>query len=100
MSKVLEQFQQNYLKNFKGVKLAYRSIEQLLRKIDPTLYLHLQEQHLDFFCMTLRELTTLLIRVFDPALTTRLFDAYLSCEDQFPTYLIYLLVAIYLRHSD
>ena len=50
--------------------------------------------------MSFREISTFLLRMFSPRLGIRLFDTYISYEEKYPMFMLYLLVAVFIKFSN
>ena len=94
MSKMLEYVVKNYTHGFGGQHEAYSKVQELLYKIDEELYSHLLKEKIDLFALSFRCISTMLLRMFDPLVGLRLFDTFISYEEEYPTLMIYLIIAI------
>ena len=72
----------------------------MLIKIDNGLYDHLIREKIDLFWMSFREISTFLLRMFSPKVGLRLFDTYISYEEKYPVFMLYLLVAVFVNFSS
>ena len=92
--KMLEYVISNYIAGFGGLHEAYSQVQELLHKIDEELYHHLVKEKLDLFSFSFKNISTMLLRMFNPLVGVRLFDTYIAYESDYPSLMIFLLIAI------
>ena len=68
----------NYTAGFGGLHEAYSEVQELLHKIDEELYTHLMKEKIDLFSLSFRNISTMLLRLFNPLVGVRLFDTYIA----------------------
>ena len=52
------------------------------------------KEKIDLFSLSFRSISTMMLRLFSPMVGIRLFDTFISYEDEYPTLMLYLLIAI------
>lgn len=94
VSKMIESVTSNYTQGFDGLRQAYSKVEELLLRIDQELYEHFKKEKIDLFALSFRSISTMLLRLFAPAVGIRLFDTYISYEGNYPQLMLFLFIAI------
>lgn len=94
ISKLLEGVTSNYTVGFDGLREAYSKVEELLYRIDPELYEHFKKEKIDLFAVSFRNISTMLLRIFNPNVGVRLFDTYIAYDGSFPHFMVFLFIAI------
>ena len=94
MSKLMESVTNNYTQGFDGIRIAYTRVEELLARIDNDLLEHFRKEKIDFFAVSFRNISTMLLRMFTPNVGIRLFDTYIACEGNFPELMVFIFIAI------
>ena len=79
MNKMMESVTNNYTQGFDGLREAYSRVEDLLGRIDSDLLEHFRKEKIDLFALSFRNISTMLLRMFNANVGVRLFDTYLSC---------------------
>jgi hypothetical protein len=75
---MIESVTNNYTQGFDGLRMAYSKVEELLYKIDQELYDHFKKEKIDLFALSFRNISTMMLRMFNPNVGIRLFDTYIS----------------------
>ncbi|UJR35434.1 hypothetical protein I4U23_028191 [Adineta vaga] len=98
-SHLLEGIQDNYTFAQPGIQYKVRTLEELVKRIDDPLYRHLKDQHIEFLQFAFRWMNNLLMREFPVRCTIRLWDTYLSEQNGFSQFHLYICAAFLVRFS-
>lgn len=74
-------------------------MKEVIKRVDPELLNHFEAHEIDFYHMYFRWVTCLLLRQFTVKIGLRLFDTYLSDENNYFNFSLYILAAIILKYS-
>ncbi|KAJ9098610.1 hypothetical protein QFC21_004257 [Naganishia friedmannii] len=78
LSKLLDGIQDNYITAQPGIHRLVRRMAELVKRIDPPLALHLEEQGVEFMQFAFRWMNCLLMREISVKCTIRMWDTYLE----------------------
>ncbi|CAF0971571.1 unnamed protein product [Adineta steineri] len=98
-SHLLEGIQDNYTFAQPGIQYKVRTLEELVKRIDEPLYRHLKDQHIEFLQFAFRWMNNLLMRELPVRCTIRLWDTYLSEQNGFSQFHLYICAAFLVRFS-
>ena len=99
MTKLLERIQENYVFSQPGIQRKVQSLEDLIKRIDNNLYLHLKKNHIEFIQFAFRWMNNLLMREIPLSCTVRLWDTYHAEPFGFSDFHLYVCAAFILRFS-
>lgn len=77
-SKLLDSIQDNYTASQSGIHRQIGNLKEIVSRIDPLLYRHLEKEHVNFVQFAFRWMNCLLHREFPLLLLIRLFDTYMA----------------------
>ncbi|CAI0397038.1 unnamed protein product [Linum tenue] len=100
LSKLLDGMQDHYTFAQPGIQRLVFRLKELVRRIDESISVHMEEQGLEFLQFAFRWFNCLLIREIPFNLVTRLWDTYLAEGDALPDFLIYIFASFLLTWSD
>ncbi|CAF2381448.1 unnamed protein product [Rotaria sp. Silwood2] len=98
-SHLLEGIQDNYTFAQPGIQYKVRTLEELVKRIDEPLYRHLKNQHIEFLQFAFRWMNNLLMRELPVRCTIRLWDTYLSEQNGFSQFHLYICASFLVRFS-
>jgi len=78
ISKMLDNIQDNYTAGQPGIQRTVQRLKRLVKRIDNPLYIHLEEQGLDFLQFSFRWVNCLLAREVPLICVVRLWDTYIA----------------------
>ncbi|TIA87834.1 hypothetical protein E3P99_02960 [Wallemia hederae] len=94
LSKLLDGIQDNYIIAQPGIMRQVKRLNELTRKVDPELSLHLSDQGVDFIQFSFRWINCLLMREVQMSNVIRMWDTYLSeGTDSFSCFHTYVCLA-------
>lgn len=100
-TKILDTIQDNFIHGQPGIIRQITELKNLIKRDEPALNKHFEEENLDFIQFAFRWMNCMLMREFKLNLIVRMWDTYLS---DFPTgfsqYHIYVCCAFLRRFSD
>lgn len=99
MTKLLERIQENYVFSQPGIQKNVQSLEDLIKRIDNKLYLHLKKNNIEFIQFAFRWMNNLLMREIPLNCTIRLWDTYHAEPFGFSDFHLYVCAAFLLRFS-
>lgn len=99
LSKILDRILDNYTSSWPGIQKSFGRMKEVIKRVDPELLLHFEDQDIDLYHMYFKWVTCLLLRQFSVKIGLRLFDTYLSDENNYFTFSLYILAAIILKYS-
>lgn len=100
-SKLLDSIQDNYTAAQTGIHRQIFHLREIVSRVDPGLYQHLQREQVDFFQFAFRWMNCLLHREFPLKLIIRLFDTYMAEGDNgFSAYHTFVCAAFLLKWSE
>lgn len=101
LTKVLDTIQDNFIHEQPGIIRQITELKNLIKRDEPLLALHFENENLDFIQFAFRWMNCMLMREFKLNLIIRMWDTYLS---DFPTgfsqFHIYVCCAFLRRFSD
>jgi hypothetical protein len=97
LTKVLDGIQDNYTFAQPGIQLKVRQLEELIKRIDAELHNHLASREVLFLQFAFRWMNNILMRELPIAATIRLWDTYLSENDGFSRFHLYVCAAFLIR---
>ncbi|CAG9767413.1 unnamed protein product [Ceutorhynchus assimilis] len=100
LSKFVDGIQDNYIFAQIGIQKKVLQLEELIRRVDETLHKHLKQHNVSYLQFSFRWLNNLLTRELPLRCTIRLWDTYLSENDCFPTFQLYVCAAFLLYWKD
>ena len=74
-------------------------MKEVIKRVDPDLLEHFENEGIDFYHMYFKWVTCLLLRQFSVKIGLRLFDTYLADENNYFGFSLYILAAIILKFS-
>lgn len=83
LSKILDGILDNYTSSWPGIQKSFVRIEEVIKRVDPELLGHFEQENIDFYHMYFKWVTCLLLRQFSMKICLRLFDTYLSTENNY-----------------
>lgn len=91
LTKVLSDIQDHYTSGQPGIQQMVLKLKGIIRRIDTTLFQHLEEQGLDFMQFSFRWMNCLLMREFPLQCVIRLWDTYIAEPSEgFSTFHVYV----------
>lgn len=91
LTKVLSDIQDHYTAGQPGIQQLVLKLKEIIRRIDEKLFLHLEEQGLDFLQFSFRWFNCLLLREFPLPCVIRLWDTYIAEPSEgFSTFHVYV----------
>ncbi|KAK8800552.1 hypothetical protein WA158_006870 [Blastocystis sp. Blastoise] len=98
LSRLLDGIHDHYTFDQPGIQKMMRLLEEITQSVDEELDEHLQSEGLQYMQFAFRWMNCLLIREFSLQTVIRLWDTYLSEENGFDTYHVYVC-ACYLKQG-
>lgn len=99
LCKVLDHILDNYTSSWPGITKSFSRLKEVINRVDPELLVHFEEKEIDFYHMYFKWVTCLLLRQFSVKIGLRLFDTYISDENNYFQFSLYILAAIILKYS-
>jgi len=99
VSKFIDCIQDNYTASQPGIQRSLHRLSELVGKLDPPLFNHLQTQNVLFVQFAFRWVNCLLMRELPLSLVIRLWDTYISEGDRFPTLHTYVCASFLIQFS-
>lgn len=99
VSKFIDCIQDNYTSSQPGIQRSLHRLQELVGKLDPVLYNHLQTQGVMFVQFAFRWVNCLLMRELPLHLVIRLWDTYIAEGDRFPTLHTYVCASFLISFS-
>ncbi|KAK3753520.1 hypothetical protein QZH41_018010 [Actinostola sp. cb2023] len=99
LSKLLDGIQDNYTFAQPGIQMKVNALRELVKRIDEPLHNHLRANHVEYLQFAFRWMNNLLMREMPLRCTIRLWDTYLSEEDGFATFHLYVCAAFLVHFS-
>lgn len=91
LTKVLSDIQDHYTSGQPGIQQMVLKLKGIIRRIDATLYQHLEDQGIDFLSFSFRWMNCLLMREFPLPCVIRLWDTYIAEPSEgFSTFHVYV----------
>lgn len=91
LTKVLSDIQDHYTAGQPGIQQMIAKLKEIVRRIDETLYRHLEKEGLDFLQFSFRWMNCLLLREFPLHCVVRLWDTYIAEPSEgFSTFHVYV----------
>lgn len=100
LSKLLDGIQDNYVHAQPGIQRQVASLRDLTKRIDLTLYTHLEAENVEFMQFSFRWMNCLLMREVSVKNVIRMWDTYLSEEQGFSEFHLYVCAAFLIKWSD
>lgn len=100
VSKFIDCIQDNYTSSQPGIQRSLHRLQELVGKLDPPLYHHLESQGVMFVQFAFRWVNCLLMRELPLSLVIRLWDTYIAEGDRFPTLHTYVCASFLLAFSE
>lgn len=100
LSKFLDGFQDNYVFAQIGIQKKVLQLEELIARVDDTLHKHLKKHNVSYLQFSFRWLNNLLTREIPLRCTIRLWDTYLSENDGFASFQLYVSAAFLLYWKE
>lgn len=94
LSIVLRKIQDFYLPHMPGVQRCLNQMEDLVRRIQPDLAIHIKNEGIDFHVFGVRWLSCMFLREFPFQLSLRVWDSLISDENGFARFSVYFAVAL------
>lgn len=98
-SKLLDGIQDNYTFAQPGIQLRINSLKELVSRIDNSLHRHLERQKVEYLQFSFRWMNNLLMRELPLRCIIRLWDTYLSEQDGFASFHLYVCAAFLTKFS-
>ncbi|XP_064604514.1 TBC1 domain family member 22B-like isoform X2 [Liolophura sinensis] len=98
-SKLLDGIQDNYTFAQPGIQQKVNDLKELMKRIDAPLHAHLEKHHVEFLQFSFRWMNNLLMREIPLRCIIRLWDTYLSEQDGFAIFHLYVCAAFLARFS-
>lgn len=100
-TKVLDTIQDNFIHEQPGIIRQITELKNLIKRDEPTLNQHFENEHLDFIQFAFRWMNCMLMREFKLDLIIRMWDTYLSdFPVGFSQFHVYVCCAFLRRFSD
>jgi hypothetical protein len=90
LSKVLSDIQDHYTAGQPGIQQMVLRLKEIVKRIDEALYLHLEQQGLEFLQFSFRWMNCLLLREFPMPCVIRLWDTYIAEAEGFSNFHVYV----------
>ncbi|ESN94115.1 hypothetical protein HELRODRAFT_121441, partial [Helobdella robusta] len=99
LSKLLDGIQDNYTFAQPGIQTRINQLKDLVSRIDATLQRHLEQHRVEYIQFTFRWMNNLLMRELPLRCIVRLWDTYLSEQDGFASFHLYVCAAFLTKFS-
>lgn len=99
LTKMLDGIQDHYTFQQPGVQRMVNKLEELIKRMDAALYEHLQNEGMQFLQFAFRWMNCLLLREFSLKAIVRLWDTYLSQDNGFEVFHVYVCASFLLTWS-
>lgn len=99
LTNLLSGIQDHYTADQPGVQRMVMRLEELVKRIDADLCLHLEEMCVQFLQFSFRWMNCLLLREFELRCVVRLWDTYISEKDGFEGFHVYVCAAFLCQFS-
>ncbi|KAF2835111.1 RabGAP/TBC [Patellaria atrata CBS 101060] len=100
LTKLLDGIQDNYIFAQPGIQRQVADLKDLTTRIDSNLARHLEDEGVEFIQFSFRWMNCLLMREISVKNTIRMWDTYLSEEQGFSTFHLYVCAAFLVKWSD
>ena len=100
LSSVIDSIQDYFFSSSTGIQKALISIQDIISRIDQPLVLHFRDQQLEMMHFSFRWLNCMFIREFPLRLLFRLWDGFLSINDGFRVFSMYVAAALILKWKE
>ncbi|XP_073229197.1 TBC1 domain family member 22B-like isoform X2 [Porites lutea] len=100
MSKLLDGIQDNYTFAQPGIQMKVNALRELIQRIDEPLNAHLEKNNVEYLQFAFRWMNNLLMREMPLRSTIRLWDTYLSVENGFASFHLYVCAAFLKNFSQ
>ncbi len=100
LTKLVDGIQDNYTVAQPGIQRQILRLKELVKRIDAPLYTHLTEENVEFVQFAFRWMNCLLMREVSLRNTIRMWDTYLSEQDGFSEFHLYVSAAFLVKWSD
>jgi len=90
LTKVLSDIQDHYTAGQPGIQAMVQRLTEIVRRVDETLFRHLEQQGLDFLQFSFRWMNCLLLREFPLPCVVRLWDTYIAEPEGFSNFHVYV----------
>ena len=94
LSIILRKIQDFYLPHMPGVQRCLNQVEELVRRIQPDLVVHIKSEGVDFHVFGVRWLSCMFLREFPFQLSLRVWDSFIAEENGFARFSVYFAVAL------
>ncbi|XP_025106953.1 TBC1 domain family member 22B-like isoform X2 [Pomacea canaliculata] len=98
-SRLLDGIQDNYTFAQPGIQMKVNALRELIKRIDAPMHQHLERQSVEYLQFSFRWMNNLLMREIPLHCTIRLWDTYLSEENGFADFHLYVCAAFLKRFS-
>lgn len=100
LTKLLDGIQDHYIRDQPGIQRLVSRMGSLIKRIDPDLSAHFEEQGVQYMQFAFRWMNCLLMRELTVKCTIRMWDTYLSeGADSFSTFHLYVCSALLVKFS-
>lgn len=100
LTKLLEGIQDNYIHAQPGILRQVNELKDLINRIDSDLFDHLMNENVEFIQFSFRWMNCLLMREISVKNTIRMWDTYLSENNGFSEFHVYVCAAFLVKWSD
>ena len=101
LTKLIERIQDHYTFSQPGIQRQIVLLTELMKRVEPALVKHLEEENVEFLQFAIRWMNCLLIREFHLNQIIRIWDTYLSeGKDAFSNFHLYVCAAFLQRFKD
>lgn len=100
LTKLLDGIQDNYIHAQPGIIRQVSALKDLINRIDSSLYNHLEAENVEFIQFSFRWMNCLLMREVSVRNTIRMWDTYLSENNGFSEFHVYVCAAFLVKWSD
>lgn len=100
LSKILQSVQENYIFAQPGIQRMIFRLEELVQRIHGPLFAHLKNEGLQFLQFSFRWMNCYLTRELPLRLVLRLFDTYISEDNGFKEFHVYVCAAFLIHFAD
>ena len=97
---MIDSIQDYFFSSSTGIQKALISIQDIISRIDQPLVLHFRDQQLEMMHFSFRWLNCMFIREFPLRLLFRLWDGFLSINDGFRVFSMYVAAALILKWKE
>eukprot|EP00834_Sanchytrium_tribonematis_P005414 NODE_325_length_9674_cov_0.932846.p6 type:complete len:215 gc:universal NODE_325_length_9674_cov_0.932846:4971-5615(+) len=101
LTKLIERIQDHYTYSQPGIQKQILLLKELIKRVEPALVKHLEQENVEFLQFAFRWMNCLLIREFQLSQIIRIWDTYLSeGKDSFSVFHLYVCASFLQNYRD